>query len=92
MLVYWEQSVVGVQVENFDTKEEDEHYEIQKPQMQNTNDEQQMEDLLVNKILIFDLQMSNTSMNNYCKNEGLEIQKFEDDLSRVSIELATIFV
>jgi hypothetical protein len=33
MLVYWEQSVAGVQLENFDTEEEDEHCEIQKPHM-----------------------------------------------------------
>jgi hypothetical protein len=33
MLVYWEQSAARVQVENFDTEEEDEHYEIQKPHM-----------------------------------------------------------
>jgi hypothetical protein len=31
MLEYWGQSVVGVQVENFDMEEEDEDYEIQKP-------------------------------------------------------------
>ncbi len=34
MLVYWEQSASGVQMENFDTKEEDENGE-----MQNTEDE-----------------------------------------------------
>jgi hypothetical protein len=32
-----------------------------------------MEDLVLNTILIFNLQMSNTSVNNNCKNEGLEI-------------------
>jgi hypothetical protein len=50
-----------------------------------------MEDLVLNTILIFDLQMNNTFMSNNCKNEGLEIQRFEDDFSRVSIESATIF-
>jgi hypothetical protein len=33
MPVYWEQNVGGVKVENFDMEEEDEDYEIQKPQM-----------------------------------------------------------
>jgi hypothetical protein len=28
MPIYWEKSVGGVQVENFDTEEEDENYEI----------------------------------------------------------------
>jgi hypothetical protein len=32
MLVYWEQNVGGVQVENSDMEEEDEDCEIQKPQ------------------------------------------------------------
>ncbi len=31
MSIYWEQNVGGVQAENFDTKEDDENYEIQKP-------------------------------------------------------------
>jgi hypothetical protein len=31
MLVYWEHSVGGVHVENFNTKSEDEDCEIQKP-------------------------------------------------------------
>jgi hypothetical protein len=42
-------------VENFDTEEEDEDYEIYKPQMQSIKDEEQMEDLAVNTILIFNL-------------------------------------
>jgi hypothetical protein len=36
-------------------EEEDEDYEIQIPHMQNTEDEEQMENLMVNTILIFDL-------------------------------------
>ncbi len=39
MLIYQEQNVGGVHDENFDTKEEDEDYEIQKPQMYNIKDE-----------------------------------------------------
>ncbi len=40
MLVYWEQNASEVQAENSDMKEEDENYEIQKPHMQNTKDEE----------------------------------------------------
>jgi hypothetical protein len=54
MLVYWEQSISRVHVKFFDTKEEDEDCERQKPQMQSTKVEEQMEDLAINKILIFD--------------------------------------
>ncbi len=39
MLIYWEQNVGGVQVENFNTEEENEDYEIQKPYMQSMKDE-----------------------------------------------------
>jgi hypothetical protein len=31
MPIYWELSAGGIQAKNFDTKEEDEDYEIQKP-------------------------------------------------------------
>jgi len=40
MSIYWEQNVGGVHAENSDMKEEDEDYEIQKPQMQNTKDDE----------------------------------------------------
>jgi hypothetical protein len=78
-------------VENFDTEEEDEDYEIYKPQMQKTKDEEQMEDPMVNTILIFDLQMTDKSMNNNYRSEGLEMQRSKDDLSRVLVELTKIF-
>jgi hypothetical protein len=48
-------------------KEEDEDYEIQKPHMENIEDEEHMEDPVVNTILIFDLQMINKSMSNNYK-------------------------
>jgi hypothetical protein len=35
MLVYWEQSVDGIQEANSNTEEDDEGCEIQKPQMKN---------------------------------------------------------
>ncbi len=71
MPIYWEKSVGGVQVENFDTEEEDENYEIQKPQLQSIEDEKQMEDPMVNTILIFDLQMTDKSISNNYRSEDL---------------------
>jgi hypothetical protein len=38
--------------------------------MQSIKDEEQMEDLVINIILIFDLHMISKSMNNNCRNEG----------------------
>jgi hypothetical protein len=35
--------------------------------------------------------MSNKSVNNNYRSEGFEIQIFEDDMSKVSTELTTIF-
>ncbi len=86
MPIYWEQSASGVQANNFDMEEEDEDCEIQKPQMQNTKDEEQVEDPMVNTILIFNLQMINKSVNNNYRSEGFGMQKSKDDLSWVSIE------
>ncbi len=70
MLGYWEQSVGGVHVKNSNTEEEDEDCEIQKPHMQNTEDEKKMEDHAVNTILIFDLQMIGQFVSNYYRSEG----------------------
>ncbi len=91
MLIYWELNAGGIQAENFDMEEEDENCEIQKPQMQNTKDEKQMEDPVVNTILIFDLEMINKSVSNNCKSEGFGMQRSKDDLSRISAKLAEIF-
>ncbi len=91
MLVYWEWNASGVQVKNSDTEEEDENCEIQKPQMQNTKDEEQRENLMVNIILIFDLQMTKKSMNNNCKGEGFGMQRSNDDLTQVSAESTEVF-
>ncbi len=91
MLEYWGQSVVGVQVENFDMEEEDEDYEIQKPQLQHNEDEKQMKNLAINTIFIFGLQMTNKSTSNNYKNEAFGIQISKDDLLGVSIESAKIF-
>jgi hypothetical protein len=39
MPLYWEHNVGGIQVENFNTKEDSEDYEILKPLMNNAKDE-----------------------------------------------------
>jgi hypothetical protein len=75
MSIYWEQNVGGVHVENSDMKEEDEDYEIQKPQMQNTKYDEQMEDPTINTILIFDLQMTNKSVINNYRSEGFGMHR-----------------
>jgi hypothetical protein len=40
MLVYWEKSVHGVQEANFDTEEDNDQCEIQKPLMKNDEDKE----------------------------------------------------
>ncbi len=50
MLVYWEQSVGGIQEVNFDIKEDNEGCQIQKPQMKNDEDKEQIIDPMVNKV------------------------------------------
>ncbi len=40
---------------SFDTKEDDDKCEIHKPQMKNGEDKEQIKDLVVNTIFIFDL-------------------------------------
>jgi hypothetical protein len=77
-------------VENFDTKEGDEDYEIQKPQMKNVEDEKQSKNHVVNIMFIFDLQMNNKSMNNNDRNGRFGIQR--SDMSEVLAKLAIIFV
>ncbi len=59
MPIYWEQNVGGVQEANFDTEEDDDGCEIQKPQMKNDEDKKQVTDPTMNTVFIFDLQMSN---------------------------------
>ncbi len=49
-----------------------------------------MEDLAVNTILIFDLQMINEFVNNNYTSEGFGLQRFEDDLSWVSTQLVEV--
>jgi hypothetical protein len=59
MLIYGEQNANGVQEANFDIAEDNEGCEIQKPHMKNVEDKEQIIDLVVNKVFIFNLQMSN---------------------------------
>ncbi len=73
MPVYWEQNVGGVQVKNSDIGEDHEDYEIQKPQMKNAKDEEQIKDPMMNIILIFDMQMSNKSVSNNFRKATLDI-------------------
>jgi hypothetical protein len=49
-----------------------------------------VEDLAVNTILIFDLQMINEFVNNNYTSEGFGLQRFEDDLSWVSTQLVEV--
>jgi hypothetical protein len=50
-----------------------------------------VEDLVVNTILIFDLQMINKSVNNNYRSEGFGMQRSKDDLSWVLAESIKIF-
>jgi hypothetical protein len=70
---------------------EDEDYEIQKPQIKSREDEEQMKDLAINTILMFELQMIDKSIGNNCRSEEFGMQRSEDDLSRVSIESTKVF-
>ncbi len=88
MPIYWEQSACGVWVENFDMKED---YEIQKPHMKNVEDEEQSKDPTVNIMLIFNMQMNNKSVSNNYRSERFGIQRFEEDMSEVSVESTIIF-
>jgi hypothetical protein len=56
MLVYWEKNVGGVQKANFDTEEDDDDgCEIQKTQMNNNEDKEQITALAMNTNFIFDI-------------------------------------
>jgi hypothetical protein len=50
-----------------------------------------VQDLVVNTILIFDLQMINKFVNNNYKRKGFGMQRFENDLSWVSTQLVEVF-
>jgi hypothetical protein len=50
-----------------------------------------MEDLIVNTILIFNLQMTNKFVSNNYKSEGFGMQRSKDDMLKVSIALVEVF-
>jgi hypothetical protein len=50
-----------------------------------------MEDLVLNTILIFNLQMTNKFVSTNYKSKGFGMQRSEDDLSWVSTILAKVF-
>jgi hypothetical protein len=50
-----------------------------------------MEDLIVNTILIFNLQMTNKFVSNNYKSEGFGMQRSKDDMLKVSIALIEVF-
>ncbi len=83
MSMYWEQNVGGFQEEDFDIEVEDEDYVTQKPQMQGTEKEEQMENPEVKAILTLKLQRRNESLNDKYKNKESRIQKFEVGVSWV---------
>ncbi len=91
MPIDWEHNLGGVQVEDFDTEEEDVDYEIQKPQTQNIEHEEQIKDLAVNIMLIFYLEVTNKSMSNNCKSEGFGMQRAEDDQLGILAEYLEVF-
>ncbi len=72
-------------------KEEDEDYEIQKPQIWHNEDEDQIQDLEVKKILICDLHMPNKFKNNNRKSARFGMQRFKDDLLRISTASTKVF-
>ncbi len=91
MPVYWENNIGGLQAKDSDMEVENEDYEIQKPQIQRNEKEEQMKDLMVNKISILELQMTKNSVSNNCKSEGFGMQGSEDDLSRVLTKSIKVF-
>ncbi len=81
MPIYWEQSVGGVQEVNFDIREDDEGYQIQKAQMKNDEFKEQIIDPTMDIVFIFNLQM-----NNNCTNAKFGMHKSIDDMSGISIQ------
>jgi hypothetical protein len=59
--------------------------------MWRNEDEKHMKNPKVNIILILELQMINKSMSNNYKSKGFRMQRSQDDLSRVLVELVEVF-
>ncbi len=86
MPVYWEQNANGIKEANSNIEKDNEGCEIQKPQMENDEDKEQITDPMVNIVFIFNLQM-----NNNCNNVGFGMQRSKDDMLGVSIESVIVF-
>ncbi len=78
---------IGVQEANSNIEEDDERSEIQKSQMKNDEDKQQIIDPTANTIFIFNLQMNN---NYNCAIFGM--QRSKDDMSGISAKLIRVFI
>ncbi len=87
MSIYQEQSAGGVQEVNSNIEEDNEGCEIQKPQMKNVRNKEQITYPIVNIVFIFYLQM-----NNNCKSVGYGMQRSKDDMSYILAKLATMFI
>ncbi len=87
MPIYWEQSANGVHGANSNIEEDNKRCEIQKPQMKNVEDKEQIIDSTVNIVFIFDLHM-----NNNCKTVRFGMLKSKDDMLGILAESATTFI
>ncbi len=74
MPIYWEQSASRLRAKDSNMEVEDEDYEIQKSQIWNNEDEEQMKDPTVNILLILELRMTNESINNNCRSDKFGMQ------------------
>jgi hypothetical protein len=81
MLIYWEKNVGGVHEAN-----DNDGCEIQKSQMKNDENKEQITDLVVNTVFIFNLQMRNN-----CSSVRFGIQQFKDDMLGILIESIIVF-
>ncbi len=78
MSIYWEQSGVGLQEEDFDIEVEDEDYVTQKPQMRGNDKKKWMEDLEVKTILTSKLQIKDELWDNNCRIKELALRNEMD--------------
>jgi hypothetical protein len=71
----------------FDIEEDNKGCQIQNPQMKNDENKEQITDLTVNKIFIFDLQKTNN-----CKSVRFGMQNYTNDMSRIFVESVAVFI
>jgi hypothetical protein len=87
MPIYWEKNAARVQEANSDTREDDDECEIHNPHMKNDEDKKQIMNPTMQTNFIFNLQIN----NNY-NSAKFGMQRCKDDMSGVSIKLATVFI